>query len=991
MNFQASTGQDNTQQPVAPYVPTPSDIINSMKPPQQSSSSSPIRAIEIAMVVAIIVIGAAYLLFITGHLNLGKSTTSLLLTTTIRSINTTTKTYSFSGCSTLSNPGTYKLSGQAKYSSKTGSCILVTSSNVNILCAGGQIVGSGPFDALPPFTNGVYIANVENVSVSDCIIRNFSYGIATSSSLKVNVANSNLTSNYMSNIYFMNTSSSTVYNNIISKALSVQGSIYLANGSINDTIKNNTILFNQFYAINVSSNGNSYLYNKLNSTPQQSFYCSVPDSFPIGSYARGNSCFDNYGCGFAVCNGNNTPANISKISLGAQINSCGSITTPGRYALSGSIDMGDYVNISNPITSAKNMPCINIISSNVLLDCNGYALYNSTSAIAAYNVSNITVSDCRISNAKQSGISLISSPDSSVSKIIVVNSKVGVLINNSYADNVSNLHAFNDSFGVLMSNSKSNNLQSSNLSRDSYGIYLYQGSLGNNFYNITSFNSTSGLDVFAQQSVANAQDGFMSNSNCGKTNADWATCKQHSSPNLEYIPINGCSTLTTPGNYSLTQPVIGSQPNCMTIKGSNIKLSCNNHEIEAKIGGGYGALAENGSNVTINGCIFNNFNTGISAYNISVGKISNTKMSNINQGINLTSSSNIFVVNDTVNQSKQYGIYVYKTNHSSIMYNIVDNGFGQTIGIELNGSRNNSVLNNYMSQTGYGMVFTGSSENNTVTNNTSSLSTSYDFACYGNSALGDENGGINFGTTKLGCHWLAAVQSAHPQPQCTTYNQPGSQKMTSDYMYSFGSTCFGMYANYSTINCDGHTIIATNGGTLAAFSNSQGSTFENCYLKGFTAPVTASHSSVAIANSTFIGSWNGEYSYFGTGINVSYGSYSSLKNDNITGFYNGAYLYNTTSAALYDNLVSDAHYGYVLYNDTGVTINGNSAGKNVIYGAVINRSIDGLFQNNNLQTSSTGLQCRSTSSQSDNFSDFGNNDCNGEIGCSWISKSSSSC
>ncbi len=265
MNFQASMGQDSTMQPVAPYVPSPSDIVGK---PQKQQGNSPIKAIEIALVVAIVVIGAAYLLFVTGHLHIGNATTSLLLTTTIRSINTATKTYSFSGCSTLSEPGTYKLSGQAKYSGTTGSCISVTASNVNIMCDGEQIIGSGPFDALPPFTNGIYVGNVENVSMSDCTIRNFSYGITAASSYGIKVENSNLTSNYMSNVYLMNTVSSTVYNNIISKALSREGAIYLANGSTNDTIRNNTVSFNQFYAINVSSNGNSYLYNKLNSTPQ---------------------------------------------------------------------------------------------------------------------------------------------------------------------------------------------------------------------------------------------------------------------------------------------------------------------------------------------------------------------------------------------------------------------------------------------------------------------------------------------------------------------------------------------------------------------------------------------------------------------------------------------------------------------------------------------------------------------------------------------------
>ncbi|MFI5222369.1 MAG: hypothetical protein ACHQK8_08595, partial [Bacteroidia bacterium] len=75
-------------------------------------------------------------------------------------------------------------------------------------------------------------------------------------------------------------------------------------------------------------------------------------------------------------------------------------------------------------------------------------------------------------------------------------------------------------------------------------------------------------------------------------------------------------------------------------------------------------------------------------------------------------------------------------------------------------------MNNKISRTYYGIQLTGKSTNNTVSNNTAGQTTYSDFACYGNSALNAGNGGINFGTTKIGCKWLAAIQKISPTPQC---------------------------------------------------------------------------------------------------------------------------------------------------------------------------------------------------------------------------------
>ena len=61
------------------------------------------------------------------------------------------------------------------------------------------------------------------------------------------------------------------------------------------------------------------------------------------------------------------------------------------------------------------------------------------------------------------------------------------------------------------------------------------------------------------------------------------------------------------------------------------------------------------------------------------------------------------------------------------------------------------------------------------------------------------------------------------------------------------------YNNATTINCNGHTIIATNGGIFALLAKgTQGSVIENCYLKGFTTAIEATGGSGRIYNNTIL-------------------------------------------------------------------------------------------------------------------------------------------
>ncbi len=188
--------------------------------------------IRLYAVIAIIAIAvaSAFIFLPRGHPHVSSSITS---TTSIVPIS------NFNGCMKISNPGTYYLSKNIVYSNKSGTCINVTASNVKIICNKNTITGSGPYINLPPFTYGIKINGLSNVSIIGCQVSKFSFGVYASKSSGLFISNGNFSSNFMSNIAFLNVSSSTVSDNFLSRSLSTLGSVYLANSSANKFINNN--------------------------------------------------------------------------------------------------------------------------------------------------------------------------------------------------------------------------------------------------------------------------------------------------------------------------------------------------------------------------------------------------------------------------------------------------------------------------------------------------------------------------------------------------------------------------------------------------------------------------------------------------------------------------------------------------------------------------------------------------------------------------------
>lgn len=936
----------------------------------------PIRNAAIVAIIIVLVGVLAYMYVSTPHIS--STTTTIPATTTV-------KTSSFSkinSCGQLSSPGTYYLSSNIKYNKVSGSCINITASNVSLVCNGNSLTGVGPYSNKQPYTYGVLISKAANVLVTGCSVANFSYGIAAYGSKGITASLDNLSHNTMSEVIFSNTSSSKLSGSYLSKSLSAQGSVILANGSTNDTVLNNTMAINTFYGVNVSASGNKFINNYIYGSPN-SFVCTLGNGFLHSNNGYGNICTNETGCSFLSCKGTNVPPNLSAITLPKVINSCGAITFPGSYSLSGNLYMNRIINTSNPM--AASYPCIAIESPNVALNCSGFGIYNATIALEAENTYNVSLHGCRVYNST-AGFYAFNSTDASLDGFGAYNTMTAVEYASSKGGIVSDISAKGGTYGVYLTKTTGVTFTNFTLANNTYGAYI-SSSIGNAFAGGTVRNSTK-LSVYASVDSANASENFMQTTSCALTNAAWATCAQHIAPSETFIPISSCQTITKPGNYTLQQNLVITNPQCFEIKTPNVALNCAYHSITLSSSNPDGTAFEvNGvNNVSISNCTLNDFPYGVVTSNLSKARIYNINSTNAKMAISLLNVSRASVYNSVIKGAYNTSIYLSHVSNSSIMSNNLT-GTDTNTGIMVSNSTRNLVEKNIGIKNKIGMYFTGDSFNNTVSNNTFQISELNDYACSPqDSDINAENGGINFGNTKQNCDWLAAVSPISPFPACTALLTPQTVEITSDYEYTAGALCFGAYANGTTINCNGHTIISDSNGTFALFKNSQSSILENCYLKGFKTPIKVYNSSISVLNNTVYA--NAPNS---TAMNVSGSTNIELKSNRLLVNGTGIALSGDQRGVVQSNLVNASSVSYAITDSSGINFRNNTAQRGSGIGVLLSNTTSSTFQDDVLNGIAGGIICSYASESSYNNTDLGGNICSSSQNCNWISSSKATC
>ncbi len=958
------------------YVP-PYDYSSTGKKKGLPINKSKLKYIAMA-VVTILVLGAAYFFVFQGP-----GVSSTISTTSTAPV---VQAGYLSSCQAVNKSGSYYLSANLKYRSTSGPCINITADNVAIICDGKTVLGSGPFTGVGPFSYGIFAGNVRNFSINGCMIGNFSYGVYSIKTNGFRLANNNFTNNYINAVFLSASSNGTILNNLIENSSSPLGAMTITNNSGNNQLLNNTFKLNAYLGISVNSSNENFMNNYIVDS-QFSFSCTGSNGFPASSKASGNTCYNQTGCDFVTCVGKNIPINVASIVLGHQISTCGSIRSPGSYSMLTNLNMKTYSGLNTSQLMQYSIPCITVQASNVNLDCNNSSI---TSAYLGFLVtgSNVTLSKCNVRNS-DIGVSYLMSNGSTINDSVFLNDSVGVSIQNSSADKLFRLVANDGIFGISLASSTAIVVQNFTADNNTFGLYL-SNSLGNIFTG-GSATGNSRFDVYGDPLSVNLSSDIMSSTSCNVTNALWATCKQYiQNSSFRAYPLSTCTDIRRAGTYELVQNQLGVSPDCIRIDASNVDFSCAGLSMIGKpYIPGPGIFVNGRNNVTISDCTLKTFETGVlvqnstnvhvnsiinsspsvygvAFYNVSGGSITNSSITGpANATIIAENSKNILVSLNKLNfgSANNYGVLVENTSGATIEEN---NGTKNYIGLQISGPRSNGGM---------------------ITNNTFINSKKADYSCDSyNQGIAAQNGGVNYGTINSGCHWLAAIPVPIIPLNCNAFTSPNIESLAEDYAYGAGAACFSVYSNSSTINCNGHTILATNGGTFALFSNfKQPSILENCYLKGFSAPVMASNAAVQLVNDTIYNNVTGLAST-AAAVNVLNTPSFSMSHTSILSTDSGIDLYNVTGGRVVDSNVT----GVTAYNldlVRSMQFSGDSSSRASGIGAYLRNSSVNAFQDDGFNGASFGLFCSSSSQNFDN----GQISCSSLSGCPWISASSSTC
>ena len=876
------------------------------------------------------------------------------------------------GCTIITKPGIYYVGSDINTGINSGACLNVASSNVKIIGSGKRVVGSGPFVGTPPFTYGIYVNNESNVSISNLNITTFSYDLFVSNSTYVSFISGAALNGTISGISIMDSYQSRIANDVIAGSSSKYGGIYLFGGSLNRVL-NNTIKDNSYYGAVINSTGNIFQFDGFLTNPVD-LRCEGSAGFYQSNNFTGSTCSVNEYCNFAACGEKNTPLDMRTIKLTHEINGCGGISSSGAYVLNGNIDAKQFL-----LNGNTSQTCIGIYANRVILDCMFHYITGSSGyGILIKHASNVTLENCNVLNSTY-GFGILNSFDSEIINASVLGSGYGTYISNSSTGSISNSTFTKGSSGIYLNSSAGFLFENIKSFNNSYGAYINSGE--DNAFTGGKLVSNTKADLFCSILSYNSTTNLFEGTSCGVTDCQWGTayCKSFIQPPVNIYPVTSCISITEPGNYSMFSAIEASST-CFAIRSGDVRFNCNGNDINSLTGKGSAFLIENTTNVSIEGCNVNNFAKGVNIENSGFAKIRNMSFSknkigiySINNSFSTMSSLNFYNVSETamvLNQTK-----------SSVINNVTVNGIGYN-GLMLRNSSSNLLYdNNIESMISNGFSFVNSTKN-VVFNNSASLN-GVDYFCSGSSiGINNEENGVNFGTGKQNCKWLVELSPYH-QELCYSIDTPTQIDLSGDMLYTYGATCYNIFntatdsGSGSVINCNGHTILATKGGTFVNVVNATDVKIENCNLKNFTTAIASTGNGTIIVNNTIT---NANQSI----IAIDAKNQTIIRNTIMNSSY-GIFSQGGGFSNIADNKVYFTNTSIELSGGSETEIINNTA-KNSSIGLYMLGSVLDSLEKNTFIGNRYGIYCTgaATNPSSTTNYDLGGNVCSINFGCGWM-------
>lgn len=629
-------------------------------------------------------------------------------------------------CQTISTPGRYVLN-QSILNQNTPnlfSCITINSSNTILDCRGQLISGNVSLTGL---NTGVLIVG-SNVTVKNCIIKDFFYQIR---------------------MYLANTTNVTITNNTLSNAR-ISTTTWLLYISF---AKNNYIYLNNF-----SSTKGGYIFEDIQDIVQRNSY-----NYTINGVNTGN-IYEN------VMNGSVFVSGQIESSIPGLYSGSGGTGYPYSDATSnGKIDCNlpsvvDYApltpnygeapscinldsansiySINDTVNAYQN--CFNILENNITLDCRGNSIVG-VNVVNSYAIkirsNNVTVKNCRIFNFSR-GIWLDGADYGSITNNTIysnISGAYGIYIYSSA--NYNNISQSNitvrEFSGIYIQESEGNNVYDSNIFADFFGVTILGGESNKLFrLNITS-NRENALVIYGSQYNNISQSNIKSNMSYGvhlyaSTNNTISDSNINSTARSYGVKLSLSTNNLFQNNLFYDSVLFNEISSCNNEFTTNVKpdnkrflLYYNQNNAEIK------------SINNVSQIIFCNVsNSNISNINISSSGIDcvefNQGENNLITNVNITCANGLYMWashNNTISESTLGSNSGYSVKFEQSNYNVLSNSNIRASyeGLISTGSNTQIISSNISSNYSTGVYFEGNNYNIILN---SSISSTYSDAVY---------------------------------------------------------------------------------------------------------------------------------------------------------------------------------------------------------------------------------------------------------------------
>lgn len=568
--------------------------------------------------------------------------------------------------------------------SSSGDCITVVAENVTLDCQNNEISGdtSG---------SGIYVADLNNVTVNNCTVNNFSYGIYFS-----DVNNSFIYSSTVYNndygIEFLSSSNNTFVNNVIYN--NSEDGFFSSLSSDNNTLTNNTIYDNLDDGIYFSSGSNNTLINDT-------------------------SYNNSYGIRFSSNSNNNTLINSTIYNNG--------------YGIYLDNSLSNIFN-NNTVYNSSNGIYFRFFSDNNTLTSN--TVYDNFIGIYLENSSNTIFDNNRIYNSTEGGIYLLESSNSILTNNIAYNNKdTGIGIDTSSNSTLINNTVYYNRYGIEF-RSAPNNTVINNIAYNNsdYEIVLDSSSDNSTLFNNTVYNSGyDGIVIYSSNNILINNTAY-NNLNAGIYIGD--SLNNTITNNTIYengdgIYISNSSNNIFDNNIAYNNKGTGiylyyfSENNTLinniaynTLYGEGIFLGSESLNTTLINNTAYnndaGIYLENSSNnnTLTNNTIYDN-DKGIYLENSSNDIFDTNAIYSNTYGLYINLSSDNIFINNTIN-SNGHGVYLYSSSNNNLTNNTVKSN--EVDGLEFSSDSTGNIINDTIACYNYLDIY--DNDSNTFNNNT---------------------------------------------------------------------------------------------------------------------------------------------------------------------------------------------------------------------------------------------------------------------------------